>query len=63
MFQFDSDGMQNLLRRLARGGALTFEDITAATALYRPGPLDSGLTEDYVAIKQGLRLRIMTIRS
>lgn len=55
VFQFDSDGMQNLLRRLARGGALTFEDITAATALYRPGPLDSGLTEDYVAIKQGLK--------
>lgn len=55
VFQFDSKGMQDLLRRLARGGALTFDDITAATALYRPGPLDSGLTEDYVAIKQGLK--------
>lgn len=55
VFQFDSDGMQNLLRRLARGGALSFDDVTAATALYRPGPLDSGLTEDYVAIKQGIK--------
>lgn len=55
VFQFDSQGMQDLLRRLAKGGPLTFDDITAATALYRPGPLDSGLTEDYVAIKQGLK--------
>mgnify|MGYP003376334514 CR=1 FL=1 len=55
VFQFDSQGMQTLLKRLARGGALSFEDVTAATALYRPGPLDSGLTEDYVAIKQGTK--------
>ncbi|MDO4936889.1 MAG: DNA polymerase III subunit alpha, partial [Sutterellaceae bacterium] len=55
VFQFDSQGMQNLLRRLGRGGALTFDDVTAATALYRPGPLDSGLTDEYIAIKQGLR--------
>ena len=54
VFQFDSSGMQSLLKRLARGGRLTFEDITAATALYRPGPLDSGLTEEYISIKQGL---------
>ena len=55
VFQFDSQGMQDLLRRLAKGGSLTFDDISAATALYRPGPLDSGLTDDYVAIKQGLK--------
>ncbi len=55
VFQFDSKGMQTLLKRLARGGRLSFDDITAATALYRPGPLDSGLTEEYVEIKQGLR--------
>jgi DNA polymerase-3 subunit alpha len=53
VFQFESPGMRKLLRDLAKGGALTFEDITAATALYRPGPMDSGMLEDFVAIKQG----------
>lgn len=55
VFQFESGGMKNLLRNLAKGGPLTFEDITAATALYRPGPMDSGLMDDFVAIKQGLK--------
>ena len=55
VFQFESSGMRKLLRDLAVGGQLTFEDITAATALYRPGPMDSGLLDDYVAIKQGIR--------
>ena len=55
VFQFESPGMKKLLRDLAVGGRLTFEDITAATALYRPGPMDSGLMDDYVAIKQGIR--------
>jgi len=55
VFQFESPGMRKLLRDLAVGGQLTFEDITAATALYRPGPMDSGLLDDYVAIKQGIR--------
>jgi DNA polymerase-3 subunit alpha len=56
VFQFESPGMRNLLRELAKGGPLTFDDITAATALYRPGPMDSGLLEDFVNIKQGNRL-------
>ena len=55
VFQFESPGMRKLLRDLAVGGQLTFEDITAATALYRPGPMDSGLLDDYVAIKQGIK--------
>lgn len=55
VFQFESGGMKKLLRDLAKGGALTFEDITAATALYRPGPMDSGLMADFVQIKQGNR--------
>jgi uracil-DNA glycosylase family 4 len=55
VFQFESPGMKKLLRDLAVGGTLTFEDVTAATALYRPGPMDSGLLDDFVAIKQGLR--------
>lgn len=56
IFQFDSLGMKKLLKDLSEKEKLTFEDITAATALYRPGPMDSGLMDDYVAIKQGLRL-------
>lgn len=55
VFQFESPGMKKLLRDLASVEKLTFEDITAATALYRPGPMDSGLMDDFVAIKKGLR--------
>lgn len=55
VFQFESPGMRKLLRDLAVGGLLTFEDIAAATALYRPGPMDSGMMEDYVQIRQGHR--------
>jgi uracil-DNA glycosylase family 4 len=55
VFQFESPGMKRLLKSLAEGGTLTFEDITAATALYRPGPMDSGLMEDFIQIKQGHR--------
>lgn len=53
VFQFEGPGMRKLLRDLAVGGKLTFEDITAATALYRPGPMDSGQLEDFVQIRQG----------
>ena len=53
VFQFESLGMRKLLRDLAKGGSLTFEDITAATALYRPGPMESGMMADFIAIKQG----------
>ena len=55
VFQFESPGMKSLLRNLAKGGELTFEDVTAATALYRPGPMDSGLMDDFIQIKQGHR--------
>lgn len=55
VFQFDSGGMKALLRNLAMGGRLTFEDVTAATALYRPGPMDSGLMDDFIQIKQGAK--------
>ncbi|CAA0196170.1 DNA polymerase III subunit alpha [Acinetobacter baumannii] len=55
VFQFESKGMKNLLREIAKSGSMTFEDISAATALYRPGPMDSGLLDDYVAVRQGLK--------
>jgi DNA polymerase-3 subunit alpha len=54
VFQFEGGGMRKLLKNLSSYEPLTFEDVTAATALYRPGPMDAGLMDDYVAIKQGL---------
>lgn len=55
VFQFEGGGMSGLLKNLATLAPLVFEDLVAATALYRPGPMDSGLMDDYVAIKQGIR--------
>jgi DNA polymerase-3 subunit alpha len=55
VFQFESAGMRRLLRELAMGGNLTFEDLVAVVALFRPGPLDAGLCEDYIQIKQGTK--------
>jgi DNA polymerase III subunit alpha len=52
IFQFESAGMRKLLKDLAQGGPLSFEDLVATTALFRPGPIDAGLMDDYVAIKQ-----------
>lgn len=53
VFQFESGGMRNLLMELAYAGPLDFEEVAAVTALYRPGPLEAGLTELYVEIRQG----------
>ncbi len=49
VFQLESSGMQNLLRRL---GPTTFEDIIASVALYRPGPLGSGMADDFIKRKR-----------
>ncbi len=50
VFQLESSGMQKLFRDLKPD---RFEDIVAAVALYRPGPLGSGMVEDFVARKNG----------
>jgi DNA polymerase-3 subunit alpha len=50
VFQFESSGMRELLRK-AKPGRL--DDLIALNALYRPGPLKSGMVDDYVARKQG----------
>lgn len=55
VFQFEGAGMRKLLKDLATVEPLTFEDIAAATALYRPGPIDAGLVDQFVQIKQGKR--------
>jgi len=54
VFQFESSGMRKLLKDMARFSPLTFDELSAATALYRPGPMDSGLMDDYVGIRQGV---------
>lgn len=53
VFQFEGAGMRKLLKDLAVLKPLTFEDISAATALYRPGPIDAGLVDKFIAVKQG----------
>ena len=50
IFQVESQGMKELLAKLRPG---EFEDITAALALYRPGPLDSGMAEEFTRRKNG----------
>jgi DNA polymerase-3 subunit alpha len=50
VFQLESSGMQQLFKDLRADG---FEDIVAAVALYRPGPLGTGMVEDFVKRKHG----------
>ena len=50
VFQLESSGMQTLFKQLRPD---VFEDIVAAVALYRPGPLGSGMVEDFVQRKHG----------
>jgi len=50
IFQFESSGMRDYLRRLSPE---TFTDLAAMNALYRPGPLDSGMIDTYVSCKRG----------
>jgi DNA polymerase-3 subunit alpha len=54
VFQLESSDMKGLLRSLSKTSSVTFEDIVAVVALYRPGPMDSGLMEQYVRIRQGI---------
>jgi DNA polymerase-3 subunit alpha len=50
VFQLESRGMKDLIRRLQPD---TFEDIIALVALFRPGPLQSGMVDDFINRKQG----------
>ncbi len=50
VFQLESRGMKELIKRLQPD---TFEDIIALVALYRPGPLQSGMVDDFVNRKHG----------
>jgi DNA polymerase-3 subunit alpha len=50
VFQLESSGMKDLLVRLKPE---SFDDVIALVALYRPGPMESGMIDDYVARKHG----------
>jgi DNA polymerase-3 subunit alpha len=51
VFQLESEGMRKLLARLKPD---CFEDLIAALALYRPGPLESGMADMFIRRKHGL---------
>jgi len=50
VFQLESSGMRDLVVRLKPEN---FNDITALVALYRPGPLESGMVDDFISGKHG----------
>lgn len=51
IFQVESSGMRDLLRKLEPE---TFEDLIALVALYRPGPIGSGMLDDFIKRKHKL---------
>ena len=52
VFQLESQGMINLVKRLKPD---VFEDLGALVALFRPGPLGSGMVDEFVARKHGIK--------
>lgn len=50
IFQFESAGMQNLLKRLQ---PTRIEDLIACNAMYRPGPIQSGMLDAYIRRRNG----------
>ena len=50
MFQFESRGMRDVLRRYQPN---SIEDLTALNALYRPGPIQGGMIDDFIDRKHG----------
>jgi DNA polymerase-3 subunit alpha len=50
VFQFESAGMRDLLIKMS---PMRFEDLIAIVALYRPGPMGSGMIDDFIKRKKG----------
>ncbi|TVQ77515.1 MAG: DNA polymerase III subunit alpha [Bradymonadales bacterium] len=50
IFQLESSGMRDVIRRLQPS---VFEDLIAIVALYRPGPLEGGMVDDFILRKRG----------
>lgn len=53
VFQLESSGMIDLCKRIAPG---SIDDVSAINALYRPGPLESGMVDEFIEIKHGRKL-------
>lgn len=56
IFQFEGGAARRILKDMAQTSDLTFNDLVAATALNRPGPIDAGLVGDYVDARNGNRV-------
>ena len=54
IFQFEGGAARKLLKNMAQVTPVTFDDLVAANALNRPGPIDAGLVDDYVNSKNGV---------
>jgi DNA polymerase-3 subunit alpha len=52
IFQLESGGIRDLLQRMKPDH---FRDIIATNALYRPGPLEGGMVDEYIEVKHGRR--------
>ena len=52
VFQLESRGMKELISKLKPD---CFDDIIALVALFRPGPLESGMVDDYINVKHGAK--------
>ncbi len=52
IFQFESSGMQDICRRMRPEN---LEDLSALNALYRPGPIDGGMIDDFVDRRRGVK--------
>jgi DNA polymerase-3 subunit alpha len=50
IFQFESHGMRDILKRYQ---PTQIEDLTALNALYRPGPIQGGMIDEFIGRKQG----------
>src|SRR5438046_8823389 len=50
IFQFESSGMQDICRKLK---PRSIEDLSALNALYRPGPIDGGMVDEFIQRHHG----------
>jgi DNA polymerase-3 subunit alpha len=53
VFQFEGGAARRILKDMSKVNPVTFDDIVAANALNRPGPIDAGLVDKYVDAKNG----------
>jgi DNA polymerase-3 subunit alpha len=55
IFQFEGGAARRILKDMAQSSTLEFNDLVAANALNRPGPIDAGLVQQYVDARNGNR--------